>query len=79
MMYGQCWINNPIGPEASRRPLWHNVTNPEQNYGLIAFDSGPPNYSKWEAVEDTGRISQIRAAVDNEYFYILIIIKICWC
>lgn len=66
------WITEPLGPNHERRPLWHNVTGPEQNFGLVAFDSGTPDYSIWDAAESTGRISEIRAAVDNEFFHLKI-------
>ncbi|MFC1513680.1 T9SS type A sorting domain-containing protein [candidate division KSB1 bacterium] len=70
--FKQSWITNPIGPEVSRRPLWHNVTNPEQNYGLISFDQEQPDYSEFNTYEDAGKISKIEADIDNEYFHVRI-------
>ena len=63
------WITEPIGSESPRRHFWHNVTNPEQNYGFIAFDSGDPDYSYWEPLEQEGFVARIQAAYDNEFFY----------
>jgi len=70
--FKQSWIINPIGPDASRRPLWHNVTNPEQNYGLIAFDPEPVDFSGFDAFEDTTGISKVQADADNQYFHVRI-------
>ncbi|HRZ79772.1 MAG TPA: family 2 glycosyl transferase, partial [bacterium] len=37
------WITDELDFPPERRPLWHNITAPEQNFGLIAFEpeSGP--------------------------------------
>ncbi|MFC1555718.1 T9SS type A sorting domain-containing protein [candidate division KSB1 bacterium] len=70
--FKQSWITNPIGPDASRRPLWHNVTNPEQNYGLIAFDPDSVDFSAFNAIEDSNSISRVQVDVDNQFFYLKI-------
>ncbi len=67
--FKNCWITQPISTGSDRRPLWHNVTNPEQNYGLIAFDSGPPDFGRWKAIERTGYIRKVETAYDNEFFH----------
>jgi len=66
--FKQAWITNPMGPDPSRRHLWHNVTNPEQNFGLISFDQEEPDYSQFTAVSGSGRIKEVRAATDNAFF-----------
>ncbi|MFC1563282.1 T9SS type A sorting domain-containing protein [candidate division KSB1 bacterium] len=73
--FKQSWITNPIGPDGSRRHLWHNVTNPEQNFGLITFDPEPVDYSKLNAFEDTSSISKVQADLDNQFFHVKITLK----
>ena len=36
------WITNPM--TSGRRPLWHNITSPENNYGLLHFVPNPDYY-----------------------------------
>lgn len=64
------WITEPLGPDHERRPLFHNVTGPEQNFGLIAFDTGEPDYGFWPEVTGSGQIRLIRSASDNAFFYL---------
>lgn len=48
-------------------PLWHDLLNPEQGYGLMAF---APETSAWERLETTaegtGRVRAVWAAYDAE-------------
>jgi len=37
------WITNPMS--SARRNLWHNITSPENNYGLIQFVPNPEYYN----------------------------------
>ena len=40
--FKRTWISNPISSE--RRALWHNICNPENNFGLIRFSPNPQFY-----------------------------------
>ena len=66
------WITSPLNPDTERRPLFHNVTNPEQNFGLIAFDSGEPDFEYWPETNGDGPINRLRSAYNHEYFYLKI-------
>ena len=37
------WITHALS--SGRRPLWHNITSPENNYGLIQFAPNPAYYA----------------------------------
>jgi len=63
------WITAPVSTTPDRRYLWHDVTNPEQNFGLITFDQGEPDYSHWEPESRNGYIEKVESAFDNEFFY----------
>jgi hypothetical protein len=63
------WITAPFGSDASRRHFWHNVTSPEQNYGMIGFKEADPDYSKWAESTGTGNLKSVKGDMDNGYFY----------
>jgi hypothetical protein len=63
------WITAPFGSDASRRPFWHNVTTPEQNYGIIGFKEPEPTYLRWGASSGNSTIDNIICDMDNAYFY----------
>ncbi len=53
------------------RQLWHNVTSPEQNFGLVTFDqthTDPP--ISYTMDKPSGQIKAIKATNDNGYFYL---------
>lgn len=58
------------------RQLWHNLTSPEQNFGLISFDQKQIqpfiNYSRDNT---SGPVSSIEATHANNYFYANITLK----
>ena len=55
-----------------RFPLWFDVTSPEENYGLIAYDLPPPEFNQWSPVSSAGRIRQVQAASDAAFFHVRI-------
>jgi hypothetical protein len=64
------WVTDELEFPHERARLWHNVTAPEQNFGLIAFDLGPPGFSRvWEG---TDRVREVRAAADAAFFHLRI-------
>lgn len=64
------WIVDPRGSDEERRPFWHNVCAPEQNYGLIGFDLGEPAWEE-EALKTSsdGFIKEVSLVHDTQYFY----------
>ena len=63
------WITAPFGSDVSRRHFWHNVTSPEQNYGMIGFKEADPDYSRWTESTGTGDLRSVKGDMDNAYFY----------
>lgn len=64
------WIVDELALPRDRYKLWHNVTSPEQNFGLLAFEVAAPNFSMFEATRGTGRVTEIRGAADAEFFHV---------
>jgi hypothetical protein len=69
------WIVDDLSMPRDRYKLWHNVTNPEQNFGLIAFDLGPPTFKDPPLATAPGRVQSIRTATDAEYFYLRVALQ----
>lgn len=68
------WLTNVFDFPFNRRAYWHNVLAPEQNYGVIAFDSeisepvdlNNKNKSSWAG----NKVTKISASHNAAYFYI---------
>jgi hypothetical protein len=69
------WIVDELAMPRDRYKLWHNVTSPEQNFGLLAFEVDPPDFAKFATTTGSGRVAEIRADADAEYFYVKIDLK----
>ena len=53
------------------RQLWHNLTSPEQNFGLISFDQNElPSFVDYSRDNLSGQVSGIKASHANNYFYL---------
>jgi len=61
------WIVDEREMPRIRYRLWHNLTSPEENFGLIAFDESPPQYKSLGTGK--GRIQEVQAAHDATFFY----------
>lgn len=64
--FKQTWIVNPYSDKATRH-FWHDITAPEQNFGILSF-APPP-----EPFEETGffpgeAISRIKTSSDYSFF-----------
>jgi hypothetical protein len=66
------WIVDELALPLERYKLWHNVTSPEQNFGLLGFQPAPPDFSMFPPTSGSGRIAEIRGAADAEYFHLKI-------
>lgn len=64
------WIVDEIAFPRERYPIWHNLTSPEQNYGMIAWQLPAPDFSRLPETRGEGRIRRIRAAADAELFQV---------
>lgn len=63
------WITEPFGSTSDRRPMWQNVTAPEQNYGLVGFKEPGPYFTRWPVSYGNGDLDSLEADMDNAYFY----------
>ncbi len=61
------WIVDEREMPRERFRLWHNLTSPEENFGMVAFEQKAPEFKLMQ--EGQGRIASISAATDAAYFY----------
>lgn len=66
--FKRTWIADPFDYLNDRRHLWHNITSPEQNFGLIDFESIPPSYSTWQTYDNECKVNKIKVSADNDFF-----------
>ncbi len=64
------WITAPLSNSDSR-PLWHNITTPEQNYGLVSFAQKIGKTSSIGKYSSTN-VSEIKTSADPTYFNVVI-------
>lgn len=63
------WIVDELAMPRDRYKLWHNVTSPEQNFGLLGFALDPPDFTQAPATTGAGRVTKVELAGDAEYFH----------
>ncbi|MGM0531293.1 MAG: Ig-like domain-containing protein [Bacteroidota bacterium] len=64
------WVTTPLDYSSSRRPLWHNVTAAEQNFGLLKFEKESISYKNWETHPNGKPIDTISVSHDYSYFHL---------
>jgi len=53
------------------RQLWHNLTSPEQNFGLVSYDqTGTMPYISYQTDNPSGPLEKVSATNDNSYFFL---------
>ncbi len=64
------WITRPLS-NADSRPIWHNITTPEQNYGLVSFAQ---KLGKTTSVGkyNSSNVSEIKTSADPSFFNVVI-------
>jgi len=71
--YKHNWLVMDFQQPAERRKLWHNMENPEQNYGILAVESRTKtvdgNLNDWKKIP-AGNKEFIVADADAAYFYL---------
>jgi len=67
--FKQVWITREM-TNAERSSLWHDATNPQQYYGLLSFDLPPPDFAALPTTKGSGRVTEIAAAADAEFFHV---------
>lgn len=65
------WVVNAFSAPYDRFKLWHNVTSPEQNFGLIGFKTDNPAFVSLQNKTLVGnKINRIDTAHDASFFYV---------
>ncbi|WP_372776235.1 T9SS type A sorting domain-containing protein [Mangrovibacterium sp.] len=65
--FKQAWITNPLSDE-NRRYVWHNATNPEQNFGVVAFEAPQKEKETIATYPSSSTIRKVTASADPGYF-----------
>jgi hypothetical protein len=73
--FKRTWITNGRDLPHGRQHLWHNVTSPEQNFGLIAFSPPEPDFSNWQPEAGSGRILLVEKDADQAFFHLRILLS----
>ena len=64
--FKQTWITNPYS-DAQYRYLWHNLTAPEQNFGILAYAPPSAAFTETASFPDSS-ITSLRAHSDYTFF-----------
>jgi len=64
------WITAPYMIPYARHPLWHNVVDPEQNYGLLATECAPPPAAPQQVLEGTGRLHRLELRANAAFLFL---------
>lgn len=68
--FKQTWITNPLSDKAFRH-YWHNITSPEQNFGILSYDPPQAPFQESGSYPDEP-VNRIRLASDYTYFRVRI-------
>ncbi len=69
--YLEAYGMNSGGNMIPTRQLWHNLTSPEQNFGLVSFDQRTTDpLISYVTNNPSGPVSNIRATHDNSFFFL---------
>lgn len=68
------WITEPYMIPYDRHALWHNVVDPEQNYGILAMESKKSEKSEY-TIEGNGEIEKLEMSKDEAFMYLDLTLK----
>lgn len=71
--FKQTWITNPYS-NAAYRHFWHNITAPEQNFGILAYAPPPEPFLKTGSYPGSS-ISEVKVVSDYTFFRIRLQMK----
>jgi len=72
--FKRIWILNDRTFPASRLPLWPDLTNPQQNYGLVSFDPPGPDWDGTPPVPGEGRVRGLRGTATADGFHVEVVL-----
>jgi hypothetical protein len=64
--FKQTWITNPLSDKTFRH-YWHNITSPEQNFGILSYDPPPAAFQESGSYPDRP-VNRISLASDYTFF-----------
>ncbi len=74
--------NTASHEDAERRPYWQNVQNPEENYGLLAFDSDngvnvtlDGEFSEWRRKHIVYKDDNFKLYAQSDYAYLYLMVE----
>ncbi len=65
------WITEPYILPFERNPLWHNIVDPEQNYGIVAMEASGLQSEPY-TMTGGGTLQQVQLAANEAYLSIQI-------
>ncbi len=68
--FKRTWITDPMDFNVERRVLWHNVTSPEQNFGLIGYKKANSSFKTIEEFCSNCPIKSIEGETDFAYLHL---------
>lgn len=68
------WITEPYMIPYDRHALWHNVVDPEQNYGILAMETKKPEKPEY-SMNGNGEIERLEMSKDEGFLYIDLTLK----
>lgn len=68
------WITEPYMIPYDRHALWHNVVDPEQNYGILAMETKKPEKAEY-AIDGNGKIEKLEMSKDEGFLYVDLTLK----
>jgi len=68
------WSTEPFIIPFERNVMWHDATDPEQNYGILAMESNKIKSDQY-AVQGSGSISMLKLTADETYLSIEVNLK----
>jgi len=71
--FKQTWITNPYSNKEFRH-LWHNITSPEQNFGILAYAPAPEPFTLTGSYSGTP-IARVEVHSDYTFFRIKVHMK----
>lgn len=76
VQYLEAYGFNPGNGMIPTRQLWHNLTSPEQNFGLMGYEQvSVPPFTNYQGSFSSTPVSSISATHDNQYFHLNINLK----
>ena len=64
------WLTAPYMIPYARHVLWHNVIDPEQNYGLLATEPDPPPAAPQYVLAGTGRLRRLELRANAAFLFL---------